>query len=70
MKSLLALLLLLFPLYAIGQTKVGGIVVDIEGDPVAFANVVFKNSTEGTVTNQDGLFYLETEESYEGIRNR
>ena len=65
MKSLLALLLLLFPLYAIGQTKVGGIVVDIEGDPVAFANVVFKNSTEGTVTNEDGLFYLETEENYE-----
>ncbi len=65
MKSLVALLLLLLPLWSIGQTKVGGIVVDISGDPVAFANVVFKNSTEGTVTNEDGLFYLETEADYE-----
>ena len=43
------------------QTKVGGIVIDEQGEPVSFANVFFKNSTEGTITNDDGRFYLESE---------
>ncbi|MDO1512084.1 DUF5686 family protein [Maribacter confluentis] len=46
------------------QTKVGGIVVDELGEPVSFANVFFKNSTEGTITNDDGRFYLESETDY------
>lgn len=46
------------------QTKVGGIVVDEQGAPVSFANIFFKNSTEGTITNDDGRFYLESENSY------
>jgi hypothetical protein len=46
------------------QTKVGGIVVDEQGEPVAFANIFFKNSTEGTITNDDGRFYLESENDY------
>ncbi|MEN8789035.1 MAG: DUF5686 family protein [Flavobacteriaceae bacterium] len=56
-------LLISMPVFS--QTKVGGKVIDQEGDPVAFANVVFKNSTEGTVTNEDGLFYLESEVRYQ-----
>ncbi|MDP5062515.1 MAG: carboxypeptidase-like regulatory domain-containing protein, partial [Maribacter sp.] len=47
-----------------GQTKVGGIVIDEQGEPVSFANVFFKNSTEGTITNDDGRFYLESENEY------
>lgn len=43
------------------QTKVGGIVLDELGEPVSFANVFFKNSTEGTITNDDGRFYIESE---------
>ncbi len=54
------ILFLLISASAFSQTKVGGKVIDKEGKPVAFANVVFKNSTEGTVTNEDGLFYLES----------
>lgn len=46
------------------QTKVGGMVVDEQGEPVSFANVFFKNSTEGTITNDDGRFYLESENNY------
>ena len=64
MKKLGLIFLLLWPFLVLCQTKVGGIVVDIEGKPIAFANVVFKNSTEGTVTNEDGLFYLESEATY------
>src|SRR6056297_39844 len=47
------------------QTKVGGIVVDEAGAPVAFANILFKNSTEGTITNDNGRFYMESDDVYD-----
>ena len=47
-----------------GQTKVGGKVVDEFGDPVAFANVLFKNSKEGVITDENGNFYFESKENY------
>ncbi len=49
------------------QTKAEGIVVNEDGSPVAFANVVFKNSTTGTITNEDGLFYLESDNTYKAL---
>ncbi|WP_222983294.1 DUF5686 and carboxypeptidase-like regulatory domain-containing protein [Flagellimonas meishanensis] len=49
------------------QTKVGGIVIDESGSPVAFANIFFKNSTDGTITNDNGRFYLESEETYQTL---
>ncbi|MEP1982053.1 MAG: DUF5686 family protein, partial [Maribacter dokdonensis] len=50
-----------------GQTKIGGMVVDEQGEAVSFANVFFKNSTEGTITNDDGRFYLESENDYNTV---
>lgn len=47
------------------QTKVGGIVKDQNGEPVAFANVLFKNSTEGTITNDNGRFYMESDNNHD-----
>ena len=55
---------LLFTLGLLGQTKVGGIVSDESGQPVAFANVLFQGSTEGTITNDNGRFYLESDNTY------
>lgn len=52
-------------LSAIGQTKVSGYVFDEFDQPIAFANVLFKGSTEGTITNEDGKFYLESDENWE-----
>lgn len=49
------------------QTKVSGVVNDEFGDPVAFANVIFKDSNEGTITNEDGRFYLESDETFNAI---
>ncbi|WP_121667904.1 DUF5686 and carboxypeptidase-like regulatory domain-containing protein [Mesonia aquimarina] len=49
------------------QTKAGGLVVDEEGEPVPFANVIFKNSSEGTITNEDGSFYMQSDNSYNAI---
>ncbi len=67
MKRFLLFFLFLTPLFIWSQTKAGGIVVDEEGVPVAFANVVFKGSTEGAITNEDGLFYLESSKKYNSL---
>lgn len=49
------------------QTKVSGIVVDNTNQPVPFANVVFKGSTTGVVSNEDGRFYIESPDTYTAI---
>ena len=46
------------------QVKVSGIVVDEQDDPIPFANIIFKGSTQGTISNEDGKFYLESDSSY------
>jgi hypothetical protein len=52
---------------ASAQSKVGGLVVDEQGETVAFANVIFKNSIEGTITNDNGRFYMESDNTYETL---
>ncbi len=64
MKKFLFPIFLLFALYTSAQSKVGGIVLDESNNPVAFANVIFKNSTEGTITNDNGRFYMESDKTY------
>ncbi|MGB5418783.1 DUF5686 family protein, partial [Algibacter sp.] len=46
------------------QTKVSGYVFDEFNEPVSFATIVFKGSTEGTITNENGKFYLESDETW------
>lgn len=50
------------------QTKVGGVVQDEYGDPVAFANVFFPNSSDGTITNDNGRFYLQSDSNYDEVQ--
>ncbi|MBC2846344.1 DUF5686 and carboxypeptidase-like regulatory domain-containing protein [Winogradskyella flava] len=52
---------------AFAQTKVSGYVFDEYNEPIAFANVLFKGSTEGTITNEDGRFYLESDETWDTL---
>jgi len=52
---------------AISQTKVSGFVFDEYNAPVSFANVIFKGSTEGTITNENGKFYLESDETWNAL---
>jgi hypothetical protein len=66
-KNLFAALLLLFTVVAFAQTKVSGIVIDNSGQPVPYANVVFKNSNQGIVTNEDGRFYIESDKTYTAL---
>ncbi|AUS05678.1 DUF5686 and carboxypeptidase-like regulatory domain-containing protein [Pseudotamlana carrageenivorans] len=49
------------------QTKVSGYVFDENNDPIAFANVIFSGTTQGTITNEDGRFYLESDETWSGV---
>lgn len=46
------------------QTKISGRVVDNFEQGVPFANVIFKNSNEGTITDENGRFYLESPTTY------
>lgn len=52
---------------AIGQTKVGGHVFDEFNEPVPYANIIFKNSSEGTITDENGRFYLESNQSWDTL---
>ncbi|MEM9686410.1 MAG: DUF5686 family protein [Bacteroidota bacterium] len=67
MKTYIFLFFLLVSLISIAQTKVGGIVVDEAGEPVAFANIIFKDSSEGTISNDDGRFYIESDKNYTAV---
>jgi len=51
----------------VAQTKVSGIVVDNDNQPVPYANIVFKNSNQGTVSNEDGHFYIESANTYTAL---
>jgi hypothetical protein len=67
MRKTVLLFLILLPITLLSQTKVSGIVNDEFGEPVAFANVIFKDSNEGTISNEDGRFYIESSETYDAI---
>ena len=50
----------LFMNFVVAQTKVSGIVYDEFKQPLPYANVVFKGTTDGIITNEEGKFYLES----------
>lgn len=61
MRYLLSLIFLFSISLAWSQTKVSGKVVDEQGVAIAYANVLFKGTFEGTITDENGTFYLESE---------
>ena len=68
MKRIYLVLLFFFGLYSgYAQTKVSGYVYDEFDAPIAFANVLFKGSTEGTISNEDGRFYLESDTTWDTL---
>lgn len=59
MKKIFFVLLCLISCFtSYSQTRISGIVVDGEGNPVPFVNVIFLNSSEGTTTTEEGKFQL------------
>lgn len=49
------------------QVKISGVVFDTENKSIPFASVVFVGSTVGTVSDEKGQFYLESDENYTEI---
>ena len=49
------------------QTKVSGYVFDEYNQPVSFANVFFTGSTQGTITDENGKFYLESDDTWSAL---
>ena len=64
MKKLIVTLFLLITALSFSQVKVGGFVKDVKGEPIPFADVYFKGSTKGTVSDENGKFYLESDKFY------
>jgi len=67
-KRLLIVILVLFnSSYLFSQVKVSGRVVDDQNNPVPFTNVIFKGSTKGTISDENGRFYLQSQNTYKEL---
>ena len=62
--NLLLFLFTIASLVGYSQTKVSGYVYDENQEPVAYANIIFKGSFEGTITDENGRFYLESNKTW------
>ncbi len=67
MKQCIILFFILFTSISWGQTKIGGHIIDEQGQPIPYANIIFTNSTEGTISDENGKFYLESQNSYNTV---
>lgn len=62
-RKLLHLFILIFtPLFLQGQFEITGIVVDNYEDPLLFANIIEKGTTNGTASDLEGKFTLDVKE--------
>ena len=68
LKNLLCFIICIYSISVFSQTKVSGHVFDENNDPVSFANVIFKGSSIGTITNENGKFYLESDETWDTLK--
>jgi hypothetical protein len=67
MKKIFTLLVFFLAFSLSAQTKVSGIVLDNTNQPIPYANIVFKGSQVGVVSNEDGRFYIESPNNYTAI---
>lgn len=67
MKKILLIFFTLITSFVYSQTKISGVIKDVFDEPVAYANVIFKDSYEGTISNEEGRFYLESDETYNKV---
>ncbi|MFY0603075.1 MAG: carboxypeptidase-like regulatory domain-containing protein [Flavobacteriaceae bacterium] len=66
-KSLLLLFFTFSIVLGYSQTKVSGKIFDEENKPIAYANILFKGSIEGTTTDENGKFYLESSKNWKTL---
>ncbi len=68
MKGIFFTICFIFFISSWSQTRVGGVVKDVAGEPVPFVNVFFPNSSEGTITSEEGKFYLTSTQEHDSLR--
>ncbi|HSP40136.1 MAG TPA: carboxypeptidase-like regulatory domain-containing protein, partial [Gillisia sp.] len=68
MKGIFFTICLFSIFHAWSQTRAGGVVKDVAGVPVPFVNVIFPNSSEGTITSEDGRFYINSPKDHDSLR--
>ena len=61
------LLFLLIFSVAFAQVKISGSVMDENNETIPFANILFVGSNVGTVSDENGKFYLEADKTYTEI---
>ena len=69
-RKIFVITLLLFlggGLFVQAQTRVSGQVIDEQGEPIPFANVIFKNTHIGTACDENGKFSLFSQKNYTTI---
>jgi hypothetical protein len=64
MRNTVLYLMLILSTPITAQTYVSGVIYDEQNEPVPFANVLFKGSIEGIISDIDGHFVLESENNY------
>ena len=67
MRKLLPVLLILIPISIIGQTRIKGVVVDENSQPLPGTNVFLKDTYDGASSEDDGSFLFVTEEKGEAV---
>jgi len=64
-KKIIYITFLFLSIYQINaQVKVSGVIVDEDKNPVPFANIIFKGSVKGTISDEKGKFYLQSDNNY------
>lgn len=64
MKGILTIVFVLLCSTLWSQTKVSGVVLDENKEPLPYVNVFFKGSTTGTTTNEEGEFYIQSSKNF------
>ncbi|MFJ1474361.1 DUF5686 family protein [Capnocytophaga cynodegmi] len=67
MRIYFSILLFFLPFYIFCQTNVSGKVIDEDGNPIPYANVIFPKTTIGTSTDEEGKFSLYSEKKHREI---
>lgn len=65
--KVLSFLFFLLVSFTFAQVKIGGVVKDETNEPIPFANIIFVGSNTGTVSDENGKFYLESDKTYTEI---
>ncbi|OAD45810.1 DUF5686 family protein [Polaribacter atrinae] len=58
---------LLFSISLLAQTKVKGIITDTNNTPLPYCSIQFNGSIEGTTSDENGGFYIESKETWKEL---